>query len=120
VRRLQTKHLLRQAARGLVPDRIIDKPKIGFFRNPSTSDAWLKAQMPVAIEQYIRSSSARYAGFLDRREVDALVSGYEAGTGARSLQLLLGILVLEIWLASYVPRALPASDATYSQAVVSA
>ena len=26
-----TKHVLREAARGLVPDRIIDKPKIGFF-----------------------------------------------------------------------------------------
>jgi asparagine synthase (glutamine-hydrolysing) len=108
VRRLQTKHLLRQAARGLVPDRIIDKPKIGFFRNPSTSDAWLKAQMPVAIEEYIRSPSAQYANFLDRREVDALVARYESGGGARSIQLLLGILLLEIWLASYVPRALSA------------
>ncbi len=31
VRRLDTKYLLKHAARGLVPDRIIDKPKVGFF-----------------------------------------------------------------------------------------
>src|SRR5438093_2990672 len=31
VRRLETKHVLKLAARGLVPDRIIDKPKVGFF-----------------------------------------------------------------------------------------
>src|SRR2546421_7164322 len=30
VRRLNTKHVLKLAARGVIPDRIIDKPKIGF------------------------------------------------------------------------------------------
>ena len=39
VRRFDTKHVLKRAVRGLVPDRIIDKPKIGFFH--STVDAWL-------------------------------------------------------------------------------
>ena len=38
VRRLETKHVLKRAARGLVPDRIIDKPKIGFFH--AAVDAW--------------------------------------------------------------------------------
>ena len=37
VHRLETKHVLRHAARGLVPDRIIDKPKIGFFTRQSTA-----------------------------------------------------------------------------------
>jgi hypothetical protein len=65
--------------------------------------------MPVAIEQYIRDPSARYAGFLDRAEVDALVTGYEGGARAGSIQLLLGVLVLEVWLSSYLNRAIPTS-----------
>lgn len=31
IRRLDTKHVLKDLARGLIPDRIIDKPKVGFF-----------------------------------------------------------------------------------------
>ena len=42
VRRLKTKHVLRHAARGLVPDRVIDKQKIGFFR-PAV-EHWFGAQ----------------------------------------------------------------------------
>src|SRR6185503_11313885 len=41
VHRLQTKHVLKHAARGLVPDRIIDKPKIGFFN--AAVAAWFRA-----------------------------------------------------------------------------
>ena len=42
VRRLDTKHVLKHAARGLVPDRIIDKPKVGFFN--AAVDGWFRAQ----------------------------------------------------------------------------
>ena len=38
VRRLQTKQILKDVARGVVPDRIIDKPKIGFFSG--AVDGW--------------------------------------------------------------------------------
>ena len=49
VRRLETKHVLKHAARGLVPDRIIDKPKIGFFN--AAVDDWFRAQTRGAISR---------------------------------------------------------------------
>ena len=48
-RSLETKHVLKHAARGLVPDRIIDKPKIGFFN--SAVDGWFRAQTRGAISR---------------------------------------------------------------------
>ena len=51
VRRLDTKHVLKRAARGLVPDSIIDKPKIGFFH--TVVDGWFRAQTRGAISDYL-------------------------------------------------------------------
>src|SRR5262249_20911974 len=43
VHRLTTKYLLKHASRGLVPDQIIDKRKLGFFRGASAQ--WLSKQL---------------------------------------------------------------------------
>lgn len=102
VRRLETKHVLRSAARGLVPDRIIDKPKIGFFN--AAVDGWFRAQTRGAISDYLLGPSPRYAELLDRREVERLVTRQADGAGESS-HLLLSILMLEVWLSEYLPRA---------------
>ena len=43
VRRLETKVVLKEAARGILPDSIVDKKKLGFFR--FASHAWLVSQL---------------------------------------------------------------------------
>jgi asparagine synthase (glutamine-hydrolysing) len=102
VRRGETKVLLRQAARGLVPDRIIDKPKLGFFR--PAFDGWLRSQVGGAVSDYLLAPSPRYAEILDRAAVGRLVARFAAGDSS-NLHLLLSILMLEVWLSTYVPRA---------------
>ena len=67
-----TKYVLKQAARGLVPDRIIDKPKIGFFH--AAVDGWFRAQTRGAISDYLLGPNPRYAEFLDRGAVERLVT----------------------------------------------
>jgi asparagine synthase (glutamine-hydrolysing) len=110
VRRLGMKHLLKRSARGIVPDRIIDKPKIGFFR--SAEAAWFRSQLPGVITQYLEAPDARYAEFLDRAEVRRLVKDHAEGKGSQDRErLLLAILMLEIWLATYLPRASAAGTA---------
>jgi asparagine synthase (glutamine-hydrolysing) len=103
VRRLDTKHVLKRAVRGLVPDRVIDKPKIGFFH--SAVDGWFRAQTRGAISDYLLSPEPRYAEILDRRAVERLVQSHARGSETRSGHALLSILLLEIWLSSYLPRA---------------
>jgi asparagine synthase (glutamine-hydrolysing) len=99
-----TKYVVKHAARGIVPDRAIDKRKTGFFR--PAIDAWLKAHLGGAVSDYLLSPSARYAEMLDRREVERLVSEQAGDRGGRNIHLLLSILLLEVWLSSYLPRAL--------------
>ena len=103
VRRFDTKHVLKRAVRGLVPDRIIDKPKIGFFH--STVDAWLLAQTRGAVSDFLLGPNPRYAEILDRRCVEQLVRRHVAGDAEGNPRLLLAILMLEVWLSSYLPRA---------------
>lgn len=103
VRRLTTKHLLREAARELVPTRIIEKRKVGFFR--AAADAWFRSQLDRSIRRYLLTDAPRYTEFVDGAAVRDLVDEQARGRTQHS-ELLLGILMLEVWLTSYLPRAL--------------
>jgi asparagine synthase (glutamine-hydrolysing) len=104
VRRLRTKHVLKEVARGLIPDRIIDKRKVGFFN--AAVDGWFRAQTRGAISDYLLGPNPRYAELLHRREVERLVTRHAEGSETGQAHTLLSILMLEIWLSSYLPRAL--------------
>jgi len=104
VRGLTGKHLLRRTARGLIPDRIIDKKKVGFFSLAIAG--WFRAQTPGLIAHYLLQPSPAYAELLDRGAVEELVRGHASSSGPRRGNLLLAILMLELWLSTYLPRAL--------------
>jgi asparagine synthase (glutamine-hydrolysing) len=116
VRRLDTKHVLKHSARGLIPDRVIDKRKIGFFHR--SVDAWFQAQTRGAISDYLLGPNPRYAEMLDRRKVEELVQGHAAGTDTRNGHVLLSILMLEVWLSSYLPRAVAVETRTPDELAV--
>ncbi|MEZ5098355.1 MAG: asparagine synthase (glutamine-hydrolyzing) [Thermoleophilia bacterium] len=101
VRRLDTKHVLKRAARGIVPDEIIDRKKIGFFSHSVST--WLDAQLAGPGRELLLGPSPRYAEILDRDAVQALASG---GIAPANRELVLSILLLEVWLSTYLPRAL--------------
>ena len=103
VRRLNRKFILKHAARGIVPDSTIDKRKLGFFR--SATDAWLRAQIGRASSQYLLGHDPCYADFVDRTEIERLAAA-QAGGDASNSHLLLAVLMLEVWLSTYLPRAM--------------
>jgi asparagine synthase (glutamine-hydrolysing) len=97
-----TKFLLKRAARGIVPDRIIDKPKVGFFN--AAVDAWFRAQTDGAISAYLLDERPAYAELIDRDQIVGLVAEHAAGrVNGRAL---LPVLMLEVWLRDFLPRAL--------------
>ncbi len=102
--RLSTKYVLKRAARGLVPDRIIDKPKVGFFN--SAVHGWLRAQVDGPVRDYLEAPRPRTAELFAPSEVRSLLAAQRSGQGRRHAYALLEILMLEIWLTSYLPRAL--------------
>lgn len=103
VRRFTTKAILRHAARDLVPKAVIDKPKVGFFN--AAVDAWFRGQADRAIADYLLGPSPRYSDLLDREGVKLLVAQHAAGRRG-VVGPLLAILMLEVWLSSFLPRAL--------------
>lgn len=108
VRRLTTKHLLKRAARGILPDHIIDKRKIGFFA--ASVDGWFRDQAAGAVRDHLLDPQPRYAEFLDPQVVRELVGRHAESPDAADARLLLAILMLEVWLSSVLPRALAPRD----------
>jgi asparagine synthase (glutamine-hydrolysing) len=104
VRHLTTKYVLKKAARGLVPQRVITKRKIGFFHR-SISE-WFGAQLTGSAADYLLDPGAAYAELLDQREVARLVAAHRSGADTGNAHALLSVLMLEIWLTTYLPRAL--------------
>jgi asparagine synthase (glutamine-hydrolysing) len=102
VRGLTGKVLLKRAARGLVPDSIIDKPKVGFFRD--SVELWLSSQAEGEVADWLLAPSPRFAEFLDQGAVRRLVDAHRSGRRGND-HVLLAILMLEVWLSSFLPRA---------------
>ncbi len=87
-----------------MPDRIIDKRKIGFFA--ASVDGWFRDQADGAIAEYLLAPRPHYADILDLQVVRSLVRRHAESPGQADSRLLLAILMLEVWLSSFLPRAL--------------
>jgi asparagine synthase (glutamine-hydrolysing) len=106
VKRLRNKHILRLAADRIVPDRVVsdrEKTKIGFFH--SAVEGWLQAQMSGAVSDYLLNDRPACAEFIDQRELQAVVRHLASGNAHHTYGLF-AILILEVWLSTYLPRAL--------------
>jgi asparagine synthase (glutamine-hydrolysing) len=107
VKRLRNKHVLRLAAEGVLPPRVIsdkEKRKIGFFH--SAVDSWFRAQVSGAVKEYLLKDELASADFLDQAELQRVVRRHLAGGENENTYGLFAILMLEVWLSSYLPRAL--------------
>lgn len=98
----QGKRALRHAARGLVPDFVLDKPKLGFFSE--SVDAWLAVDGAATLEARLLADHPGYAAVVDPALVRRLVGEWRGGNG-RHARPLLALLMLELWLGDFLPRA---------------
>lgn len=110
VRGLTTKWLLKRVAGGLVPDDIIRKRKVGFFHR--TVDEWFDRQLRGVAADVLFDPGARYGEFLDGAEIERIAERHRSGDDTSHAQLLLAVLMLELWLQTYLPRALAPQPST--------
>ena len=103
IRRLQTKHVLREASRGLVPDFVLAKKKRGFFNE--AVDTWIGAGDGAILERTLLASDPAYAQVVDPAAVRRAVGEYRSGRRDNA-KLLLALVMLELWLGEYLPRAI--------------
>jgi asparagine synthase (glutamine-hydrolysing) len=98
-----TKYLLKRAARGLVPDRLVDKPKVGFFN--AEVGRWLSTDAGKDASDVLLDAGARYPEIIDRRTVTDLLMRYRDNPQTGDSHALLTVLMLELWLSTFLPRA---------------
>jgi asparagine synthase (glutamine-hydrolysing) len=106
VHRLQGKHVLRLAARGHVPDFVLSKRKRGFFNEQVGT--WIGAAGGALVERVLLGPDPAYAQVVDQGAVRRAVAEFRGGR-AENAKLLLALVMLELWLGEYLPRALTAA-----------
>jgi asparagine synthase (glutamine-hydrolysing) len=92
-----TKFILKQAARGLLPDEIIDRPKHGFGVPLGT---WLRKDIE-PVREVLLSSGARGRRLLNSQAVESLIAEHASGKRDHG-QRLWTLLTLEWWYRLFI------------------
>jgi hypothetical protein len=96
------------AARGCVPPSVLTKRKQGFFNEAVGS--WLGAAGGQLVDQLLLAPEPAYLAVCDRAAVARIVREWHAGRTGHA-NLLLALVMLELWLGEYLPRATAAVPA---------
>jgi asparagine synthase (glutamine-hydrolysing) len=89
----QTKRVLKEAFRGVLPDQILDRPKKGFgvpLRH------WFRNELRHLPEEMLLDQSSRDRGWFDMREVERLIGEHREERFDHSLRLW-ALVQLEMW-----------------------
>lgn len=95
-----TKYILKQAARGLLPDEIIDRKKHGFG---VPLGAWLRKDIS-PVRDILLSPTARQRGLLNMKVVERLINEHESGQRDHNRQLWT-LLTLEEWHRQFIDQS---------------
>ena len=97
VKGFSTKWILRRAARSLIPERILDRPKVG-FRVPVNQ--WFRTNMRGYLAEHLQSAGSKTRSYYDPKVLDGVVSDHVQGRQNHE-KLLWALLNLEIWHRHY-------------------
>jgi asparagine synthase (glutamine-hydrolysing) len=93
----ETKHILKDVARSLVPANLIDRPKMG-FGIPRAE--WLRTGMKEMVIDTLTDTSAMQRGWFNQSEVTKLINAHMGGQDKDSI--LWPILMLELWARTWL------------------
>ena len=107
-----TKHLFKQAMRGILPDRIIDRRKQGFAVPLAR---WMRRDLAVFVRDILLSDRAATRGLFDLRHVETLLRLNDRG---RNLDLQLWtMLSFELWCRRFLDQRMTAPARVHTPAV---
>jgi asparagine synthase (glutamine-hydrolysing) len=119
LRGFETKHILKRAARGVIPDEIIDRPKKGFGM---PIGEWIRGPLNDLAHDLLAAPRLVREGFLDPQEVGRLLDEHERGV-ADHRKPLWTLMAFELWIERFGPgterRELPAEDSAVVARAVS-
>jgi asparagine synthase (glutamine-hydrolysing) len=101
----QTKRVLKRALRGVVPDDVLDRRKMGFN---APVDRWLKGELRELANDLLRSDRARARGWFQPGFVSRMLDEHDHGTRNWHVQIW-NLMMLEAWMREFVDAPAPAS-----------
>ena len=97
IKGFETKHILKDVARSLVPANLIDRPKMG-FGIPRAE--WLRTEMKEMVTDLLTDKEATDRGWFNQKEVKKILDLHMSGTDRD--QILWPILMLELWARNWL------------------
>ena len=97
VKGMKTKWILRQAGRSLIPDAILDRPKVG-FRVPVNK--WFQGPLKEYLNDHLRGNASMTRAYYDNQVLDRMLDDHIDGRQNHET-LLWALLNLEIWHRQY-------------------
>jgi asparagine synthase (glutamine-hydrolysing) len=97
IKGLETKHILKDVARSLVPANLIDRPKMG-FGIPRAE--WLRTEMKELVIDTLRDTTASQRGWLEPLQVKKVLDIHMSGQDKDNL--IWPMLMLELWARTWL------------------
>jgi asparagine synthase (glutamine-hydrolysing) len=97
IKGFETKHILKDVARSLVPAELIDRPKMG-FGIPRAE--WLRSGMKELVIDTLTDTTATQRGWFDNGEVKKVIDIHMVGEDKDNI--LWPILMLELWARTWL------------------
>jgi asparagine synthase (glutamine-hydrolysing) len=97
IKGFETKHILKEVARSLVPASLIDRPKMG-FGIPRAE--WLRTEMKELAIDILTDTTARQRGWLDPVQVKKVLHIHMSGKDKDNL--IWPMLMLELWARTWL------------------
>jgi asparagine synthase (glutamine-hydrolysing) len=88
-----TKYILRESMKGILPEAILSRPKMGF---PVPVGAWFRGEFSSVVEEYVLSERALRRGIFEAAFVRSLVQRHQSG-GEDHSERLWALVNFEIW-----------------------
>jgi len=101
----ETKHILKRAVTGLVPDEILNRPKQGFG---VPVQEWINQQLRDRMRDTLSDTRTRQRGYVNTQYLDVLLDEHARGRRDHSSRLW-ALLMLELWHRRFVDGARPSS-----------
>lgn len=95
------KHLLKQFARTVLPDSIIDRKKQGF---PIPIERWLRKEARPMMRDLLAPATLHKRGLFNESFVSQLMSQHESGYADNSTELW-GLMSFEMWMQRFIDSA---------------
>ncbi len=97
IKGFETKHILKDVARSLVPAELIDRPKMG-FGIPRAE--WLRTGMKELVIDTLTDTTATQRGWFNPKEVSQVIDTHMAGEDKDNL--IWPMLMLELWARTWL------------------